>query len=50
MNAFEQAKATIELEGFKLTAEDEKIIKAVATGKMTRDQLIEDLSSEEKAL
>ena len=45
LNAFEQAKATIELEGFKVTAEDEKIIKAVSTGKMTRDQLIKSLEN-----
>lgn len=39
--AFEQAKATIELEGFKLTGEDERIIKDVASGKMTRQQLLD---------
>lgn len=38
---FEQAKATIELEGFKLTSEDERIIKDVVSGKMTRKELLD---------
>lgn len=35
-----QAKATMELEGFTFTGEDERLIKAVLSGKMTMDELI----------
>ncbi len=39
-NIFRQAKATTEIEGFFITKESEKIIKAVASGEMTRENLI----------
>lgn len=38
--AWQQAKATAEIEGAVFTAEDEKVIKAVASGKMTKEELI----------
>jgi len=41
--AWKQAKATAEIEGFIFTKEDEKVIKSVASGKMTREALIEKL-------
>lgn len=41
--AFQHAKHDLEIEGFTLTAKDEKVIKAVASGKMSMEQLIEDL-------
>nr|WP_242216451.1 hypothetical protein [Bacillus cereus group sp. BfR-BA-01351] len=39
--AFEAAKATLEIEGMTVTKEMEKIIKAQAGGKITRQQLLE---------
>ncbi|WP_337017679.1 hypothetical protein [Oceanobacillus massiliensis] len=44
--AYEQAKAIIKLEGFKLTSEDEKIIKAVITGKLKREKFIGSLQKQ----
>lgn len=41
--AWKQAKASAEIEGHVFTPEDEKVIKAVASGKMTREALIENL-------
>lgn len=41
--AWQQAKASAEIEGFTFTKEDEEVIKAVASGKMTREALIEKL-------
>jgi len=41
--AWQQAKASAEIEGFVFDEEDEKVIKAVASGKMTREELIEKL-------
>lgn len=41
--SFKQAKHQLEIEGFTLTAEDERNMKAVASGKITRKQLIEKL-------
>lgn len=41
--AYEQAKHQTEIEGFTLTEEDEKDIKAVARGEKTIEELIEDL-------
>ncbi|TFJ90642.1 antitoxin VbhA family protein [Lentibacillus salicampi] len=41
--AYQQAKHQLEIEGFTLTDDDEKVIKAVASGKMTIEELIEDL-------
>ncbi|WP_112180383.1 MULTISPECIES: hypothetical protein [Paraliobacillus] len=38
---FRQAKATIEIEGNIISQESEKIIKAVLSGKMKREELIE---------
>lgn len=40
---WQQAKYQLELEGFTITAEDEKAIKSVVSGKMSREKLIEDL-------
>ena len=37
---YQKAKYQGELEGHVFTDEDEKIIKAVASGKMTREELI----------
>lgn len=39
-HAFELAKASGEIEGFQFTSEDEKIIKGVASGKISRSKLI----------
>lgn len=39
--AWKQAKASAEIEGFRFTPEDERIIKDVASGKMTRQQLLD---------
>ncbi|SET48703.1 hypothetical protein SAMN05421676_10572 [Salinibacillus kushneri] len=41
--AYEQAKYQLEIEGFTLNEKDEKVMKAVASGQITREQLIEDL-------
>ncbi|SET80701.1 hypothetical protein SAMN05421676_108132 [Salinibacillus kushneri] len=41
--AFQYAKHDLEIEGFTLTKEDEKNMKAVASGEMTREELIEKL-------
>lgn len=38
--AWQQAKASAEIEGFRFTPEDEKIIKDAITGKRTREDLI----------
>lgn len=40
--AWQQAKATAEIEGFYFTPEDEKVIKEVFTGKRSREDLIND--------
>lgn len=45
--AFEQAKANMELEGFTITKEDEKYIKAVLRGEKTIQQLISEFSGKE---
>jgi Antitoxin VbhA len=39
--AFEQAKASAEIEGFIVTEEDEKIVKSVVSGEMTIEELID---------
>jgi len=41
--SYQKAKYQGELEGHVYTDEDEKVIKAVASGKMTREELIEKL-------
>lgn len=41
--AFRKAKFELELEGFVFTEEDEQVVKAVARGEMTREELIERL-------
>ncbi|PEB47530.1 hypothetical protein CON65_11410 [Bacillus pseudomycoides] len=38
--AFEAAKATLEIEGMTVTKEMERVIKAKLGGKITREQLI----------
>lgn len=43
-DAFRYAKHSLELEGLKVTAEDEKVMKDVFTGKMSREQLIRQLT------
>lgn len=40
---FQQAKWQLEVEGFTVTKEDEKAIKAVTSGKMSIEELVEDL-------
>ncbi len=40
--AFQQAKASVEIEGFIISTEDEKMIKDVATGKRSIESLIND--------
>ncbi len=40
---YQRAKYQGEIEGHIFTDEDEKVIKAVASGKMTREALIEKL-------
>jgi hypothetical protein len=41
--AYQHAKHQLEVEGFIVTPEDEKDIKAVMSGKMTREHLIKKL-------
>jgi len=41
--AWEQAKATAGIEGITFSDEDERVIKAVVTGEMTREELIKKL-------
>lgn len=41
--AFQYAKHSLELEGFKITKEDEMNMKAVFTGELTKQELIEQL-------
>ncbi|MET3684475.1 antitoxin VbhA family protein (plasmid) [Alkalibacillus sp. S2W] len=41
--AYQQAKHQLEIEGFTLTDEDEQNMKAVVSGEMSREQLIEQL-------
>lgn len=41
--AYKQAKYQLEVEGFTLTEEDEKVMKGFFEGKITRKQIIEDL-------
>ncbi|NIK13483.1 antitoxin VbhA family protein [Alkalibacillus almallahensis] len=43
--AFQQAKHQLEIEGFALTEEDERNMKAVVTGEMSREKLIEQLKN-----
>lgn len=43
---FEDAKHSLVLEGFRFTARDEQLIKAVYSGKLSPDHLVDDLTSE----
>lgn len=43
---FEDAKHSLVLEGFKFTSEDERLIKAVYSGKLSPDHLVDDLKGE----
>lgn len=43
---YEQAKATMELEGFVFTEEDEKVIKEVISGRKPFHELIRELKKE----
>lgn len=38
-----QTKATMEIEGFIMTAEDKEVIRKVCMGEMSREEIIEDL-------
>jgi hypothetical protein len=42
-NLFKKAQYQLELEGFQLTEEDEKAIKAVIRGDLSREALINNL-------
>lgn len=44
--AFKQAKHQLEIEGFTVTKEDEQDMKAVFSGKMTREKLIDKLKNQ----
>ncbi|MFT9116837.1 MAG: hypothetical protein ABF586_09200 [Sporolactobacillus sp.] len=43
-HAFHYAKHSLELEGLNVTQEDENVMKAVFTGRMSREQLIQQLT------